>query len=243
MLHAGVCGAQPLTPAGTTWTESPTPEQIIHREIQKDAMNRWKIVTQLQEKVFNIQENVTVNRARSAAKEMQAFDAYLNNIGNPVRVSSPKFTASGKVTTTPAPGTPTPSGNPVVEFIFRAFLFGATGSSRQNNDVQSLLWSSELSFTCSGYGEWTLFGESASSPFTALIEPGSSLDFIFQIETRYDATTSENDVRHLFESGSALNGLPELAFNMQLVEVPSPSITSLGTMAMLFAARRQRKQL
>lgn len=233
--------AQPLTPQGPTRTETPPNiADIIARDAQWASINRWKIQNDVQTKIFETTQDVTVNRARTPNMMTREYESFIRDGSTPVEVSKPKLTASGKVTTTPAPVVPTPSGMPAIELFFRVFLFGGTGSPRASSQ-SAPLWSTELSFSYSGYGEWTLFGESAPSAFTTLIDPGAALDVVFEMEIRYDTAATADDVRFLFQSGgNPLTALPELAFDMQLLEIPAPPITALMGMAVVCASRRRR---
>jgi hypothetical protein len=241
LLLSCACLAQPLTPQGPTRTETPPNiADIIAQDAKWASINRWRIQSDVQTKIFETTQDVTVNKARTPDKASREFERFINDGSNPIEVSRPKLTTSGKVTTTPAPIVPTPSGTPAIEIFFRIFLFGAAGMPREGSP-STMLWSTELSFAYSGYGEWTLFGESAPSAFTTMIEPGAALDVVFELELRYDTSTTADDVRFLFETGgNPLTELPELAFDMQLLVVPAPPIMSLAGMALLVSSRRRR---
>ena len=56
-------------------------EQTIYTQIaadaQKQRMERWKIMQDLQTKIFEITQDVTVNKAKTADKAFQAMDGYI----------------------------------------------------------------------------------------------------------------------------------------------------------------------
>ena len=57
--------------------------QTISTQIQADAqtqqMNRWKILQDTQTKIQEIQQDVTVNRAKSQDKMFDKWDEYIRN--------------------------------------------------------------------------------------------------------------------------------------------------------------------
>lgn len=237
---SGTAFAQPLTSQGKTWTESPTPPGIIALQSQKATIDRWRILQDTQTKIFEIQQDVTVNKAKVADKAYQEMQRYINDGSAPVQIKQPKLTTSGKVTTSPAPGVPLPSGTPAAELYFRMFLFSGSGSPRTATPA-SPLWSTELSYSYSGYGEWTLFGESAPSAFIAMIDPGTTLDVVFEMEFRYDTSAAGDDVRFLFATGgNPMTELPEMTFDLQMLVVPGPPAAWMAAATMLLAARRRR---
>ena len=57
--------------------------QTIYTQMQADAqtqqMNRWKILQDTQTKIQEIQQDVTVNRAKSQDKMFDKWDEYIRN--------------------------------------------------------------------------------------------------------------------------------------------------------------------
>lgn len=49
----------------------------IAADAQKQQMERWKIMQDVQTKMFEISQDVTVNKAKTADKAFNAFDGYI----------------------------------------------------------------------------------------------------------------------------------------------------------------------
>ena len=49
----------------------------IAADAQKQQMERWKIMQDVQTKMFEISQDVTVNKAKTADKAFGAFDGYI----------------------------------------------------------------------------------------------------------------------------------------------------------------------
>ena len=49
----------------------------MQADAQKSQMNRWKILQDTQTKIFEIQQDVTVNRARTQDKMFGKWDEYI----------------------------------------------------------------------------------------------------------------------------------------------------------------------
>ncbi len=66
------------------------------------------------------------------------------------------------------------------------------------------------------------------------------LEAPYEVASEYTSTTAD-DVCFSFETGgNPPTQLPELAFDLQLLEVPAPPIMSLMGMALLVSSRRRR---
>ena len=51
----------------------------IAADAQKQRMERFKIMADLQTKIFEITQDITVNKAKTADKSFQAMDAYVKS--------------------------------------------------------------------------------------------------------------------------------------------------------------------
>ena len=51
----------------------------IQADNQKQAMERWKILQDTQTKIFEIQQDVTANKAKTQDKAFQQWDQYIRS--------------------------------------------------------------------------------------------------------------------------------------------------------------------
>jgi len=51
----------------------------IQADNQKQAMQRWKILQDTQTKIFEIQQDVTANKAKTQDKAFQQWDQYIRS--------------------------------------------------------------------------------------------------------------------------------------------------------------------
>ena len=63
--------------AATDAQQAQTIQTQIAADAQKQAMERWKIMQDLQTKIFEVTQDVTLNKAKVAGKAANAFDGYI----------------------------------------------------------------------------------------------------------------------------------------------------------------------
>ena len=230
-----------LTPAQPTQY---TQEQVnsIAQQIAADAkrmqMERWKILQETQTKIFEIQQDVTVNKSKTADLKLKEFDKYIRGSADP-EVKSPSIQSSGRITVGTATGV-TPSANevPNVNFSMQVLLFR---NSDVNFATDTPIWQSNvLTATATGFGTFD-YNLSFSDPsFDQFLSNTDQLGVETIFDESFDTTsvTSDDVLVSLGTGMDPYAELPETGFSFTLV--PEPAGVGMVGMAWILARRRRR---
>jgi hypothetical protein len=243
LVMVSTASAQLLPAFATQWTTTnPDPASImanIAADAKRMQVERWRIQQDLQTKIFETTQDITVNRSKSLDLKLQAYDEYIRGDPGPWTIKNPTVQSSGKITITPASGgQPAPGDAPVVSYAMKIFLY-IVGQGPSSNAAPSPIWESDvLTSTASGFGSFDYSLSFNDAAFIQTLSDTDALDVQTVFTAHFDTTNvSADDVRVVIGTGvDPYPDLPETSFSM--VVVPEPMHLSGAALALWALCKR-----